>query len=545
MSHTLQIVISLKMDLALMGTGYSNYGKYVGMLAAITFIAAAFVMLLVKDSSLAEGTLTETSQIVLTVAGAFTFIAGILLTARRMQMSAKYDGILIMLLGIVAALTYVLVKISNMDSVLVVEIIGIVGIVTMLSGCMIDLSKKRKAMMYVDLIFILIEAILVVLMFMGTSLAITEASAIIVIGLWLATYLVMGTDEVAEESTIDPNRKSAKKAQKQKAKADAEAKKKQDRQEKLDSMNKSDKGKHKKEEPKAESKKDEAKAEHKKHEAKKEEPKAEPEPAKEAPKERIKETPAEPAKEVPKPEPVPVPVVEEKPAEPAKEEPKKPNNDFMSKLVSSKDVGGKVVPPVKEQPAEPVAEELVKAEPEPAKEEPVPEPAPAVEEKPAEEIPEPEPVAEAPAEPVEEEPIEAPVAESVLETVVAAGVVAEEVVSEEPEDEEVLEDIYTDYSPEALVRRAAWNKGMRCRRDYGDYHIPVAFVKGKVAVYVEEPGSEDKEIEAKLKDEGWVVLRYDINKVTDGLAEGAEIADAVKANMRAQKAAKKKKATKK
>ena len=86
---------------------------------------------------------------------------------------------------------------------------------------------------------------------------------------------------------------------------------------------------------------------------------------------------------------------------------------------------------------------------------------------------------------------------------------------------------------------------MRCRRDYGDYHIPVAFVKGKVAVYVEEPGTEDREVEAKLKEEGWVVLRYDINKVTDGLAEGAEIADAVKANVRAQKAAKKKKASKK
>jgi len=82
---------------------------------------------------------------------------------------------------------------------------------------------------------------------------------------------------------------------------------------------------------------------------------------------------------------------------------------------------------------------------------------------------------------------------------------------------------------------------MRCRRDYGEYHIPVAFVKGKVAVYVEEPGSEDREVEAKLKEDGWVVLRYDISKITDGLAEGAEIAEAVKANNRALKAAKKKK----
>ena len=34
------------------------------------------------------------------------------------------------------------------------------------------------------------------------------------------------------------------------------------------------------------------------------------------------------------------------------------------------------------------------------------------------------------------------------------------------------------------LRRATWNKGLRCRRDYGGHKIPVAFVKGKVAVYV-------------------------------------------------------------
>ena len=71
--------------------------------------------------------------------------------------------------------------------------------------------------------------------------------------------------------------------------------------------------------------------------------------------------------------------------------------------------------------------------------------------------------------------------------------------------------------------------------------LVIVFVKGKVAVYVEDPATADTSKDAKLKDEGWVVLRYDINSITDGLDQGAEIAAAVKANIRAQKAAKKKK----
>ncbi|MBR1452920.1 MAG: hypothetical protein IJ592_05425, partial [Candidatus Methanomethylophilaceae archaeon] len=388
-----------------MGTGNSNYGKYIGMLAAVIFIAAAFVMLLVKDD--VDGVLSQTSQIILTVAGVFTLIAGILLATRKVQMSLKYDGILIFLLGVVAALAYVFVEFADMDSVLVVEIIGIVGAIAILVGCFTDMAKKHKVMMYVGAIFFIIEAIIVILLFMGSSLSVKEASAVIVIGLWLATYLVMGTDDVAEEEVaIDPSRKSAKKAQKQKSKADAEARKKQERQEKLEAKNRAEaKAKHKKAEAKKEeakkevAKKEEAKPEQKKEEPKKEEPAKKVEPA--------------PVKEEPKPEPVPVPtpVVAEKPAEPVKEapketpkaepapvkeEPKKPNNDFMSRLVSSKDVGGKIVPPtkvepVKEAPKEPV-EEAPKAEPKPepelVKEEPKVEPEPEPIDEPAvEEIP--------------------------------------------------------------------------------------------------------------------------------------------------------------
>ncbi len=107
-------------------------------------------------------------------------------------------------------------------------------------------------------------------------------------------------------------------------------------------------------------------------------------------------------------------------------------------------------------------------------------------------------------------------------------------VSEESDAEEPEEDIYTDNSPEALVRRAAWNKGLRCRRNYGDHGIPVAFVKGKVAVYVADPAA-DASADDALREEGWTVLRFDATKVTDGKAEGDAIAEAVKANVKTVK----------
>ncbi len=583
MSHTSQTVISFNHVPPLMGTLDSKYGKFVGLFAAVLFIITAFVMLLMKGDG-------QEWTIALTVSGVFALIAGILMVMG--ESSKKIDGMAVLLLGIVAALAYVLIKIAEMDVYIVVGIVAVIGALTILVGCMVDKGRKNVIMMYVDIFFLIIELILVALIFMQTSLDITQASSVIVVGFWLAVYLVMGADGETEENPIDPNRKSVKKAQKQRSKQEAQAKKEKERQDKLEARKKSEK-KHKHEEHKKEvaEAKEESKAEEPVEEEPVEEPVEEEAPVKEEPKEQIKAAPVaepvkeepvaepEPVKEEPKPEPEPVkeeakpepePVKEEPAAEPEpvqeepkKEEPKKINNDFMSRLVSSKDVGGRIVPPKKEPEPEPVVEEApVKeepvAEPEPAKEEPVVEP---VEEEPVAE-PEPEPVNEEPApapvsepepveEPVEEEaPVkEEPVAEPVKEeAVAAAAVAAASEVASEPEDEsdeelseEEMDDIYTDYSPEALVRRAAWNKGMRCRRNYGEYNIPVAFVKGKVAVYVEEPGSENPEIEAKLKEDGWVVLRYDINKITDGLAEGAEIADTIKANMRAQKAAKKKK----
>jgi len=602
MSHTSQTVIFFKSVYPLMGTLDSKYGKFVGLLAAVLFIISAFVMLLMKDNQ-------DIAYYVLTASGAIALIAGILIVMRNSE-SIKMDGIGFILLGIVAALTYVLIKIANMDAYIVIGIVAALGALAMLTGCLVDKGRKNTVMMYVDVIFLIIELIIVALIFMKNSLDITQASAMIVVGFWMAAYLVMGVEVAAEESPIDPNRKSAKRAQKQRAKQEAEAKKEKERQDKLEAKKKADK-KHKheehkqaveeepveepakeeaapvEEEPKEKIKSAPAEAEPVKEESVEKEAISEPEPVAEsvkeepAPAEPVKEAEPEPesAKEEAKPEPVAAPVAEPEPAkeEPPKEEPKKPKNDFMSRLVSSKNVG-KVTkkeaepepePAKEEAKPEPVAAPVAEPEPvaEPVKEEPAPaepvkeaepepavapvaepEPEPAKEEAQSEPVVTPEAEPEPVAEPVTAEPVKEaepePVKEEVRpEPVPVAVPVAE--AEDESDDEELsedeMEDIYTDYSPEALVRRAAWNKGMRCRRDYGEYHIPVAFVKGKVAVYVEEPGNEDREVEAKLKEDGWVVLRYDINKITDGLAEGAEIADAVKANVRAQKAAKKKK----
>ncbi len=228
-----------------------------------------------------------------------------------------------------------------------------------------------------------------------------------------------------------------------------------------------------------------------------------------------------------------------------------------------------------ETPAEPVVEE--KPAEESVKEEPVQEPVetpveePKAEEPVPEEVPAEEPKAETPAEPVVEEKSaeesvkEEPVQETSVEEVPAEipaepvpSVIAEPVVEKETSEEFHVsepnwgtvtddssaepqeEDAYTDNSPEALVRRAAWNKGLRCRRNYGDANIPVAFVKGKVAVYVGDADADTSGDDA-LRAEGWTVLRYNAADITDGKDQGEEIAAAVKENT---KAVKKKKAKK-
>ncbi len=115
----------------------------------------------------------------------------------------------------------------------------------------------------------------------------------------------------------------------------------------------------------------------------------------------------------------------------------------------------------------------------------------------------------------------------------------------EPEEEEIVYDFsYLNLepdTPEGLMRRACWNKGLRCRLNYGPYYIPVAFVKSKVAVYIDTDAPDNRNDEA-LRDKSWVVLHFNEADITDGQKEAQIVADAVKANLRTLKKKKSKKA---
>ena len=268
-------------------------------------------------------------------------------------------------------------------------------------------------------------------------------------------------------------------------------------------------------------------------------PAEEEKPAEPAPAAVVEETPAEPApvEETPaeeKPaEPAPAAVVEETPAEPApveetpapvEETPAEEEIPEMPKVMSSQDAAAEAAAVKAEN------EERLSEQPAPA------EGTPAEEEKPAE----PAPVEEAPA----EQPAVAGAAVAVDED--EGENIPEEDSSEiDSGDDDYmlsLEDLGLEPdTPETFVRRAAWNKGLRCRRDYGKYKIPVAFVKGKVAVFVdgEVPMTSKDETLAK---EGWTVLHFSEADITDGVAEAEVIVKAVKENTRAMK--KKRKSTK-
>ncbi|WP_400237326.1 hypothetical protein [Methanomethylophilus alvi] len=259
-----------------------------------------------------------------------------------------------------------------------------------------------------------------------------------------------------------------------------------------------------------------------------EETPAEEKPAETAPAAAVEEAPAAatPAEEEKPAEPAPAAVVEETPAEPApvEETPAEEEIPEMPKVMSSQDAAAEAAAVKAEN------EERLSEQPAPAEE------TPAEEEKPAE----PAPVEEAPA----EQPAVAGAAVAVDED--EGENIPEEDSSEiDSGDDDYmlsLEDLGLEPdTPETFVRRAAWNKGLRCRRDYGKYKIPVAFVKGKVAVFVdgEVPMTSKDETLAK---EGWTVLHFSEADITDGVAEAEVIVKAVKENTRAMK--KKRKSTK-
>ena len=259
-----------------------------------------------------------------------------------------------------------------------------------------------------------------------------------------------------------------------------------------------------------------------------EETPAEEKPAEPAPAAAVEEAPAAatPAEEEKPAEPAPAAVVEETPAEPApvEETPAEEEIPEMPKVMSSQDAAAEAAAVKAEN------EERLSEQPAPAEE------TPAEEEKPAE----PAPVEEAPA----EQPAVAGAAVAVDED--EGENIPEEDSSEiDSGDDDYmlsLEDLGLEPdTPETFVRRAAWNKGLRCRRDYGKYKIPVAFVKGKVAVFVdgEVPMTSKDETLAK---EGWTVLHFSEADITDGVAEAEVIVKAGKENTRAMK--KKRKSTK-
>ena len=245
--------------------------------------------------------------------------------------------------------------------------------------------------------------------------------------------------------------------------------------------------------------------------AKKEEPKkvAAEKPAE---KEKVKKV-EEPKKEEPK-------KVEPKVEEPKKEEPKPEEPKAKPlKVMSSREAAAAREARKKEEPAEPAPVEPVREEPTPAKAavEPVVEPAPVV------------PVKE--SEPIHES---APPSEAETETY-------ESTEEEEFDDFDIMED-----TPDALLRRATWNKGLRCRRDYGEFQIPIAYVKAKVAVYLHQNvGTRNAVADEKLRADGWTVLHYLESDITDGKDQAEEINKAVKESLRAERAAKKKKGSKK
>ncbi|MCL1811441.1 MAG: hypothetical protein FWG41_04415 [Methanomassiliicoccaceae archaeon] len=100
--------------------------------------------------------------------------------------------------------------------------------------------------------------------------------------------------------------------------------------------------------------------------------------------------------------------------------------------------------------------------------------------------------------------------------------------AEEEEYDEYLEGM--EDTPNTTLRRAIWNKGLRCRNDYGVHHIPIALVKAKVAVYLETERG-DTSIDSTLAAEGWTVFRFLESDITDGEKQANEIKKAARENI--------------
>jgi len=97
-----------------------------------------------------------------------------------------------------------------------------------------------------------------------------------------------------------------------------------------------------------------------------------------------------------------------------------------------------------------------------------------------------------------------------------------------------------DDSPVARLKRAVWARRHRYRMGYGEENIDLAFVKWKVAVFVDGNNKAD----GGLTKKGWTVLRFKGADITDGTRESKLIHDAIKSSNKSLKKKKKKPAKK-
>jgi very-short-patch-repair endonuclease len=119
----------------------------------------------------------------------------------------------------------------------------------------------------------------------------------------------------------------------------------------------------------------------------------------------------------------------------------------------------------------------------------------------------------------------------------AAGTTA----ADKEEDLSYLEEADT---PALRVRKAVWTKRLRYRRDYGRAKIDLAFVKWKVAVFIDADGKAKPSDDALVK-KGWIVLRFKESNITDGKKESESISAAIKENKKVLNKPKKKTPAKK
>jgi len=113
-----------------------------------------------------------------------------------------------------------------------------------------------------------------------------------------------------------------------------------------------------------------------------------------------------------------------------------------------------------------------------------------------------------------------------------------------PEKEDDLAYLEEADTPALRVRKAVWAKRLRYRREYGRTKIDLAFVKPRVAVFIDAEGKPKASDDALAK-KGWIVLRFKESNITDGKKETDKIVASIKENKKALSKPKKKAPAKK